>query len=185
MTARTARRWLTLVAGLLVAVAAVLLAPDSSEDVAWSRPGADGWARGPYADAQVTSVRLARQIEGGFRELSTSAVFVVVELEVSAHRELAPTGDLTLRTADGHTYSQRDDISVTQVPAVEPGFTSSGTAVFELPPDRVAGADLVLIPHKGGLLSFRSGLRFDDVVPDGTPVQASVTPRSTQTWVTP
>lgn len=185
MTARTVRSWLTLAVGLLVAVAAVVLAPDTSEDIAWARPGADGWARGPYADARVTSVRLTQHVDGGFRQLSTSAVFVVVELEVSAHRELAPTGDLTLRTTDGHTYSQRDELTLAQVPPVEPGFTSSGTAVFELPPDRVAGADLVLVPHRGGLLYFRSGLRFDDVVGDGTPVQASVTPASTQTRVTP
>jgi hypothetical protein len=168
--------WVTLAAGLAVTVAAVLAGPpgEAADDIAWSVPGTDGWVRGPFVDARVTSVRLASRVEQGTTGVSTSRVFVVVGVEVAGHREFAPLSRFALHTADGYSYAQRGDLPRAQPSGVEPGFTSVGSVLFELPPERVAGADLELVPHAGGLLVFRSGVRFPDVVPAGTSLEHSV-----------
>lgn len=180
------RGWIALAAGLAVTVAAVLAAPpgEAADDIAWSVPGADGWARGPFVDARVTSVRLATRVEQGTTEVSTSRVFVVVGVEVAGHREFAPLGRFALHTPDGHSYAQRGELPLAQPSGVEPGFTSAGSVLFELPPERVAGADLQLMPHAGGLLVFRSGVRFPAVVPDGTALERSVVLEPATTQVT-
>lgn len=180
------RGWTALAAGLAVTVAAVLAAPpgEAADDIAWSVPGADGWARGPFVDARVTSVRLATRIEQGTAEVSTSRIFVVVGVEVAGHREFAPLGRFALHTADGHSYAQRGDLGGAAPAGVEPGFTSVGSVLFELPAERVAGADLALVPHAGGLMVFRSGVRFPDVVPAGTELQRFVVLEPATTQVT-
>ena len=88
------------VAGALAAVvASVVLAP--AGDIAWVEPGADGWARGPFAEARITSVQQTQAVKSGHARLETSQVFVLVRLEVTVHRRLAPMGDISLLTGDG------------------------------------------------------------------------------------
>ena len=99
-------------------------------------------------------------MKSGHARLETSQVFVLVRLEVTAHRRLAPMGDISLLTGDGHEYHQRRELGAAELPSVEPGFTSSGTALFEVPPERLPGARLLIVPHQGGLLYYRSGLRL-------------------------
>ena len=176
--ARAAKGTVAVAGALAAVVAAVVLAP--AGDIAWVEPGADGWARGPFAEARVTSVRQASAVQSGPGRLETAQVFVLVGLEVTAHRQVAPLGDISLLTSDGHEYHQRSELGAAELPSVEPGFTSSGTALFEVPPERVPGAQLLIVPHPGGLLYYRSGLRFkldvEEVLPDATAP-------SSHTWV--
>lgn len=172
------RAVLAVAAALAAVVAAVVLAP--AGDIAWVETGADGWARGPFADARVTSVQETRAVKSGYTRLETGQVFVLIGLEVTAHRQLAPMGDISLLTSDGHEYHQRGELGVAELSAVESGFTSSGTALFEVPPERLAGARVLIVPHQGGLLYYRSGLRLGLGVGEQ---QAEGSAPPSRTWV--
>jgi hypothetical protein len=174
------RAVLAIAAALAAVVAAVVLAP--AGDIAWVDSGADGWARGPFAEARITSVRQTQAVQSGYSRLETSQVFVLVGLEVTARRQLAPLGDISLLTSDGHEYRQRGELGAAELLSVEPGFTGSGTAMFEVPPERLPGARLLIVPHQGGLLYYRSGLRIGLEVGE---LQPEASAPAAQTWVQP
>lgn len=179
MRAGAAVRLLAVLAAAVAVIAALVLAPTS--DITYVEPGADGWARGPFADARITSVQQARAVDSGYDRLQTGQMFVLVGLEVTGHRELTPTQNISLLTADGHEYHQRGELGPAELPNVAPGFTSSGTALFEVPPERLPGARLVIVPHRSGLLYHRSGLRFP--LPDAGLVLPEATAPASETWV--
>lgn len=132
--------------------------------------GPDGWAHAPSASGRVDGARLARSLRRPTIEepLVSTAVFAVIELEVQVRDRALSLSDLTLQTADGHRYSQLADPGLGGLSLTQPGWTSHGTAVFELPPERVPGARLVVGAQSDMLVIYRAQLAFDDVVGDLT-----------------
>ncbi len=153
-----------LVVGLLTG-----LKPDTgASGVRYYGAGADGWARSPQGDVKVDSIHLTQRVRGTgsyAREVTTTYAFVVVRLRVSAHGESRVFSKMELRTPDGYTYEQLGDPMLARAGYVNPGFTSIGAAVFEMPPDRVAHSTLVVYPTQGFLVVYQAALRFDQVVP--------------------
>ncbi|MFT4227293.1 hypothetical protein [Micropruina sp.] len=132
--------------------------------------GADGWAHAPSASGFVHRARLARGLLRPTIEepLLTDAVFVVIELEVQVRDRALPLSTLTLETTDGYRYSQLTDAGLAGLSLTQPGWTSYGTAVFEVPPQRVPGARLVVGAQSDMLVIYRAQLAFDAVVSDFT-----------------
>lgn len=164
-------RGLAALAGCLVLVA--VLGGLRETGIAQARSyaaGPDGWANAPSASGRVHSARLARSVRRPTIDepLVTGAVFVVIELEVQVRDRVLSLSTLTLETADGHSYSQLTDAGLGSLSLTQPGWTSHGTAVFEVPPDRVPGARLVVGAQSDLLVVYRAQLAFDDVVGDLT-----------------
>ncbi len=132
--------------------------------------GGDGWARAPSASGRVHSARLGHSLLRPTIDepLLTGAVFVVVELEVQVRDRVLSLSTVTLETADGHSYRQLTDPGLGELSLTQPGWTSHGTAVFEVPPERVPGARLVVVAQSDMLVIYRAQLAFDDVVRDFT-----------------
>ena len=100
-------------------------------------------------DVRVLDVRLTQQVQRdeSAEPLGTDATFVVVDLTADARRGTVNlTGDVWLLTASGHRYAPRDEFGSAQPSMVQPGFTTTGTFVFQVPPDRIAGARLLVEP---------------------------------------
>lgn len=110
-------------------------------------------------DAEVTGVRLADRIRRLDGALDTEHAFVVVSLDASARTEGQNLGNLALRTADDVRYDPRPEWFSAEPPSTQPGFTSSGTLVFEVPRDDLAGAVLVVGPDSGETTGFDRAVR--------------------------
>lgn len=132
--------------------------------------GADGWAHAPSASGRVHGARLARSLQRPAIDdpLATGAVFVVVELEVQVRDRVLPLSTVTLETADGYRYSQLTDPGLGGLSLTQAGWTCHGTAVFEVPPERVPGSRLVVGAQSDMLVIYRAQLAFDAVVTDLT-----------------
>lgn len=79
---------------------------------------------------------------------TASGVFVVVRWTASGATEPVPVPDARLVTADGCTFAPRVGLGQPVGPnrLVQPGFASSWTTVFDVPPQLVPGAELVVPP---------------------------------------
>lgn len=132
--------------------------------------GPDGWAHAPSASGFVHRAQLTRRLLRPTIDepLTSDAVFVVIELEVRVRDRALPLSTLTLETTDGYRYSQLTDSGLAGLSLTQPGWTSHGTAVFELPPQRVPGARLVVGAQSDMLVIYRAQLAFDAVVRDLT-----------------
>ncbi|MBK8447446.1 MAG: hypothetical protein IPL41_12440 [Micropruina sp.] len=130
--------------------------------------GVDGWAHAPTASGRVAGARLARSVVRPSIEepLVTEHVFVVIELEVQVRDRVLPLSRLTMETSDGHSYAQLSDAGLGGLTLTQPGFTVHGNAVFELPPERVPGATLIVSTQSDMLVIYRAQLAFHDVVRD-------------------
>lgn len=162
---RTARALLALTVCLVLVAVLTFVGQQDGPGVTYTDRAVDGWARSPSLEARVTTVVLTRTLIGASgATMSTPARFVVigVELRVHGYRQSVPAA---LHTLDGHTYGARTEGIVPGLPATNPGFTSFGTVVFEVPNERIAGSTLVLGPVREGFVRvFAGALRFPDVV---------------------
>lgn len=81
----------------------------------------------------------------------TSGLFVLVWAELTGTDKPVRLGTAYLRTADGHRYDTTDAMGFGSLDEAgsEPGLTRYGAIGFELPPDRLAGARLVVGPVLG------------------------------------
>lgn len=79
---------------------------------------------------------------------TASGVFVVVRWTASGATEPVPVPDARLVTADGRTFAPRVGLGQPVGPnrLVQPGFATSWTTVFDVPPQLVPGAELVVPP---------------------------------------
>lgn len=147
--------------------------------------GADGWAHAPTASGRVLGAQLARSVVRPRNDepLVTSYVFVVIELEVQVRHRVLPLGTVSIETVDGRTYRQLGESGLDTLSLTQPGFTSYGNAVFELPADRVAGATLIVGTQSDLLVIYRAQLAFPAVA-DGLTVQSQVRLREGRTEVT-
>ncbi|WP_344866884.1 hypothetical protein, partial [Planomonospora alba] len=85
---------------------------------------------------------------------TTSGLFVVVELEATAHREPQRLGTPVLLTDDGRRYQATDKVAPSLTithPYIQPGWWTDGVAVFEVPVGALNGARIVL-PLRNGFI---------------------------------
>lgn len=174
-----------LVVCLLVVAVLSGLRPDPLAAPRSYAAGSDGWAHAPTASGRVLSAQLTRSVVRPRIDepLVTGFVFVVIELEVQVHDRVLSLGTVTLETSDGRTYRQLGDSGLDTLTLTQPGFTSYGNAVFELPADRVAGATLIVGTQSDLLVIYRAQLAFPGVA-DGLSVQNQVRLREGRTEVT-
>lgn len=131
-----------LVAGLVGALTPTLL--PSSRPVA---PGADGIARAPRLDAELREAFSTQQVAVPMGEVyDTLERFVVITYWAQPHRDgaiFAPT----LVTRDGLRYSPIQRANLLHHASAQVGQAVVATAVFELPPDKIAGSRFELNVH--------------------------------------
>ena len=139
---RSVRGRLALGVCLVLAMTLVLVRPDPDRDrFTVLRTGADGWGRTTAFDARiervgVTTVMPAR-VDGD--PVPTEQRWVVVDYTVRAHRERLDANRLWLITAAGDRYAARPEFAGLGVSLLDAGFTGRGIAVFEVPPEAIAG----------------------------------------------
>lgn len=134
--------------------------------------GAPGRAvQSPDLDVIVTGVELAKRVEGSSAaELTSDGVLVVVHWAASVHRQTARFSRVELHTSDGLQVQQRDEFSGDAPAGTAPGFTSSGSSVFEVWPDSVPDADLVVYGDRGAIYAYGYAIRINDLVADAESV---------------
>lgn len=174
------RDWSAL-AGCLAVVAAIAVGVGDREegvpmgyaDVAVGETGASS----TFA-ARVLDVQVGRQVQKDeySEPLVTDAMFVVVEVAADAFTEAVSfSGDVWLVTTTGHRYEPRPEANLGHPPFTPPGFTGTGTFVFQVPPDRLDGARLLLEPPTGTFITYDVTVRVDlDLTEDTTPVATPI-----------
>jgi hypothetical protein len=173
------REWAALAVCLAV-VAAIGLAtgdradsvPVAYDDVAVGETGVSSEFAARVLDVQLTR---AVQRDEFSDPITTDAAFAVVALAADARTGTVTfSRDVWLVTADGVRYAPRPEVSFAQPSLVEAGFTAAGTFVFQVPPDRLAGARLLVEPTVATFevhdVTVRVDLGLDDVVVSPDPV---------------
>lgn len=172
-SASTPGRWLRLrgVAALACCVLAIMgineLAERADLDVLWYPGRLGSTVSSPGYDVTVTDVVLTQAVGRGDKVRRTPRTYVVVRWKAAIKRERAqaPT---QLRTRDDTIFSARDEFYAGRPNLTAPGFTVTGTSVFDVPTDAVEGASIELGPEKSGLTFFQSGVLIADIVTDQT-----------------
>lgn len=184
------RRWRA-AASLALCLLAVMVLRAASEgadaEVRYYDGAAGAWVRGDHVDVRVQRVQLTQRVEPAYGEAAeTEDAFVVVDYSVSVRDRRASLDRLTAVTRDGLRYDNRSEVdSLSAAPPTEAGFTSHGTAVFEVPRDRLAGLDFVVGPDSALFVAYSGAVRVTDVVGAGTPTVTSVALAEASTEVTP
>ncbi len=127
--------------------------------------------RGTLRDKEVTvtSVRTTAALELRQQVLTSTGVFVVVGVEADALITPIYFGRVHLETRAGSRYDPRSEWIEAQPPMLQPGFTVTGSWVFEVPAERVAGARLLVENESREFDGFDQGLRFDLALDGATP----------------
>ncbi|GAB2622971.1 hypothetical protein GCM10027067_38930 [Pseudactinotalea suaedae] len=124
-------------------------------------------------DAHVLDVRVTQAVlrDEYSEPLTTAARFVVVDLTADARTDdVSFSGDVWLLTTTGHRYGPRPEFSRGHPPSIEPGFTATGTYVFQVPADRLDGARLLVEPPTPLFLTYDVTVRVDLGLTDDTPL---------------
>ena len=185
---RTRGRALLAFAACLVAVAVlVAVRPDPATDFrrSYADVGLNEQGRLRVFDVTVTSARRVAAVPRTEAPFTSDQALVVVGLEGAVR--LAPSyfTAITLITEDGRSYEPRPEFASAAPSLTQPGFTTAGSLVFELPPSRLAGARLLVDPDTGEFDVYDAAVRVDLGLGESTPpdVLAGPLPAST-TWVT-
>ena len=127
--------------------------------------------RGTLRDKEVTvtSVRTTSALELRQQVLTSTGVFVVVGVEADALITPIYFRRVHLETRAGSRYDPRSEWIEAQPPMLQPGFTVTGSWVFEVPAERVAGARLLVENEPREFDGFDQGLRFDLALDGATP----------------
>lgn len=162
-----AGRTRSVVLTVLVAVVlvAVMTATTPDQTVAWRT-----WQHRPVGQAgtlrdytlTVVEARAGRAVEVRGEPLTSRAVFVVVRTKVFDTSDPVYLSRVWLATKDARRYDPRGEWSTfaPEIP-VQPGFTSTGSWVFEVPDRRLMGAELVAENDGGEFDGYDEGLRID------------------------
>lgn len=122
-------------------------------------------------DATVTDVRLVRRLPRYEGELVTEHAFVLVTLEAAARTDGQNLRNIELVTAADVRYDPRPEGFAAALPITQPGFTSRGTLVYEVPREALAGAVLIVGPDQGETTSFDRAVRVRLDLDEQTPVE--------------
>ena len=135
----------------------------------------------PRLALTVSGVRLGTRlaVAGGPATMTTATTFVVVDAVATARQKPMSIDRVSIRSTDGTRYlapgrSGYEGQELSDVP-LAPGIPAHGSFVIEMPADRLAGAELEVVPDVNifGLepqLTFRSTCR------------PSASPGSPRTW---
>lgn len=137
---------LTVLVALALIAAMVATAPDQTVAARSWRHLAVG-ERGTLRDLTITvlQARAGRAVEVRGEPLVSQAVFVVVRAAVEQTSDPVYLSRVRLRTQDGRSYDPRGEWPTYRpVSPVQPGFTVTGSWVFEVPERRLAGAELAV-----------------------------------------
>lgn len=121
-------------------------------------------------DATVTGVRLVASLPRFEDVLTTEHAFVVVSLTAAARTEVQNLRNIELVTQGRH-YDPRREWFAAALPITQPGFTSEGTLVYEVPRDALSGAVLVVGPDLGETTGFDRAVRVELDLKDDQPVE--------------
>lgn len=153
---------LTVLVAVALVAALAATAPDTTVAARSWRHLAVG-ERGSIRDLTLTvlQARAGRAVEVRGEPLTSQAVFVVVRTAISDTRDPVYLGNVWLGTRDGRRYEPRGEWSTFRpgIP-VQPGFTATGSWVFEVPERRVAGAELVVENDGAEFDGYDEGLRI-------------------------
>lgn len=98
---------------------------------------------------RFTRVRVAKSVQVGSdilkKQVNTSGIWVIVDYTFTARRESAYLG-VALNSRDNATYgaSDRGGLSAKDSISGDPGFPVTGSFLFEMPKDRIAGSYLTV-----------------------------------------
>ncbi|WP_049569042.1 hypothetical protein [Nonomuraea sp. SBT364] len=150
---------LSTLAGLVLAAGAVAVQSLQLSAEEQGAPLTYEGVKGEMVDAGRFSVRVrevttARTIKYQDDVVPTEQVFLVVEAEATVPKEPVHLAPAVLFTADGKKYTATDKIdkmATLAYPWIQPGWTTSGRFVFEVPASALAGAQAVFHLPLGGL----------------------------------
>ncbi len=130
------------IAGLVGALTPSLM--PTSRPVA---PDADGIARAPRLDVELREVYSATQVAVPIGEVyDTFERFVVVTYWAQPHRDGA-IFNATVVTSDGLRYAPIQRANLQHFASAQVGQAVVATAVFEVPPDKIAGSHFEVNVH--------------------------------------
>ena len=174
--------------GWVIALLAVALVgvtapdPDADHRVSWTSTTLGAAAATERLRVQVDTVTTGTALATGYGDtLTARGTVVVVGL-----RAAALTGQLSFvveaRTRDGRWYAQRAE-NPARLGATPAGFTTVGSAVFVVPPDRVAGLRLAITPGGRQPVSHTRGVLVDLGLTGDEPDGGAVGPGEARTEV--
>lgn len=148
----------------LLLIAALTATAPAQDDVAtrYRDVGIGRWAATRQFDVRVSDVRVGRQLINTYEQrVHSQAAFIVVGLTAETPDDSAAYDAVVLQTSDGHRYQPRTDFTDSQPQATEPGFRTRGCLVFEVPADRVPGAELIIGPDGQSFSYYAIKVRVD------------------------
>ncbi|GAA4560580.1 DUF4352 domain-containing protein [Planotetraspora kaengkrachanensis] len=162
-------RVVAIVAGLALAAAAVWA---QSHSMSYEQKGSYLTTKGEIGQfvetnrytVKVTTVTAAHSVDtrvtpgSSAVKVETNSLFVLVNLRATSRSEpmrLNSLGPPLLLTADGRRYRPTDKVDESLTffaKQIQPGFWSTGTLVYEVPPTALPGARFVFIPPDSAIV---------------------------------
>lgn len=155
---------LGLLACLVLAVVIAVAVPDPATDVRrrFSDAPVGEFATTDVVRARVTQVEVTRAAQGAYGDPWVSdQTLVVASVEAQVRQRVTQFSEVVLRTRDGHDYEPRTEFISGALGQTQPGFTRHAVLVFELPSDRVPGAELVIDADGAAFDFFAAAIRID------------------------
>lgn len=154
-----------LLACLLVVAALIAVSPGEEEEPRrrYVDVGIGDRAENRDFAATVTEVRVGRAVLRNDYEppIRTSASFVVVGITAATPEQTAYYTGIELVTTDGSRYRNRIEFPTNYLQSTMPGFSTTGVAVFEVPPDELPGVVVTIGPDRGTLDFGATVIRVD------------------------
>jgi hypothetical protein len=166
----TVARFLPLAVGLVLVGLMTVTAPDlDTAPRQWVPLSVT--ERGELRDFRfaVTSVQVTSSLELREDVVTSSGVFVVVETVADVLVDPVSFGRVELQTRAGDRYDPRDEWITARPPMADPGFTSRGSWVFEVPRGAARGARLLVQNDAREFDGFDRALRVDLALDSGNP----------------
>jgi hypothetical protein len=121
-------------------------------------------------DVRLDKVVFARQLKtnqfGQQKLLTTSGLWAVVSTSLTATAASTTVADGTWQGPTGLRYHQTERLGYRQdMPphGVDPGLEKSGLFVFEIPPDQISGASLLVAARQFGPLDAQARISLDGI----------------------
>ena len=132
----------------------------------------------------VTSVETSGSLTVRDTELTSTGVFVVVDVVADALVDPVSFQRVQLETLADDRYDPRSEWISAQPPLTQPGFTVRGTWVFEIPSEGARGARLLVETEPREFDGYDRALRVDLGLDGSPPKPGALEPRDASTWVT-